>query len=208
MNQGMRCLLAGTLFFVSAGGARADGTTVGASAADFTLSDAAGAPHRLSDYRGKFIVLEWFNNECPFVRKHYDSGNMQRLQAASTAKGVIWLTIASSAPGTSGYLTPQAATQVIRQRHAKHTALLLDAEGTVGRRYGAKATPHMFIIDPDGSVIYAGAIDDQPSVDPTNLPQATNYVRQALDEAMAGKPVSVASTRPYGCSVKYRNERN
>ena len=208
MSQGMRCLLAGILFFVSAGGVRADGATVGASAPDFTLSDAAGTPHRLSDYRGKCIVLEWFNNECPFVRKHYDSGNMQRLQAASTAKGVIWLTIASSAPGTSGYLTPEAATQMIRQRHANQTALLLDADGTVGRRYGAKATPHMFIIHSDGSVIYAGAIDDQPSVDPTNLLQATNDVRQALDEALAGKPVSVASTRPYGCSVKYRDERN
>jgi len=168
------------------------------------LSDAAGTPHRLSEYRGKFVVLEWFNNECPFVRKHYDSGNMQALQAAYTGHGVIWLTIASSAPGKQGYLTPSAATQVIQQRQAKQTALLLDPDGMAGRRYGAKTTPHVFVINPEGMVIYAGALDDQPSFDPAGLSTATNYVRQALDQAMAGKPVSVASTRPYGCSVKYQ----
>lgn len=205
MKRGIGYLAAFAWLLLSAPPVRADGGTVGASAPDFTLSDAAGTPRRLSDSRGKFVVLEWFNNECPFVRKHYDSGNMQALQSAYTGHGVIWLTIASSAPGKQGHLTPEAATQVIQQRQAKQTALLLDPDGTVGRRYGAKTTPHMFVINPEGVMIYAGALDDQPSFDPTDLPTATNYVRQALDEAMAGKPVSVASTRPYGCSVKYQH---
>jgi peroxiredoxin len=202
-KKGIGYLVAGAVFLVGAGSAHAEGAAVGTAAPEFTLSDAAGTPHALSDYRGKFVVLEWFNNECPFVRKHYDSGNMQMLQAAATAKGVVWLTIASSAPGKQGHLTPQAATQVIQQRQAKQTALLLDADGAVGRRYGAKTTPHVFIINPEGVMIYAGALDDHPSFDPADPPKATNYVRQALDEAMTGKPVSVASTRPYGCSVKY-----
>ena len=176
---------------------------VGQRAPEFSLPDAAGTARSLSDFAGKFVVLEWFNNECPFVRKHYDSGNMQRLQEASTAKGVIWLTIASSAPGKQGYMTPAQAQGVIQTRQAHQTALLLDPDGTVGRRYGAKTTPSLFIVNPEGVLIYAGAIDDTPSTDQADIGPAENYVRRALDEAMAGRPVSVPQTQSYGCSVKY-----
>ena len=192
------------LVMVSGGAARAEEAKVGTPAPDFALADANGTRHRWADARKKFVVLEWFNHECPFVGKHYGSRNMQTLQAEATGKGVTWLTIASSAAGKQGYLTPDAAKTVIRERGAKQTALLLDSDGTVGRLYGAKTTPHVFVIDPEGIVIYAGAIDSQPSADPADIATATNYVRQALDEAMAGHPVTVPSTRPYGCSVKYR----
>lgn len=200
--RGVR-MVAMVVMMTSAGAVRADEANVGKPAPEFALSDANGTPHRLADDHGKFVVLEWFNNDCPFVGKHYGSQNMQTLQAEATGKGVVWLTIASSAPGKQGYLTPQAAKHVIQERGAKQTALLLDSDGTVGRRYGAKTTPHLFVINPEGIVIYAGAIDSQPSTDPADIATATNYVRQALKEAMAGHPVTVASTRPYGCSVKY-----
>lgn len=177
---------------------------VGDAAPDFTLTDSTGAERSLSDFTGSFVVLEWFNNDCPFVRKHYGSGNMQRLQATYTGQGVAWLTIASSAPGKQGHIvSPDAAADLIRARQAQQTALLLDPDGTVGKRYGAKTTPHLFIINPAGILLYAGAIDDTPSADPADIPGATNYVQQALDEAMAGTPVSVARTQSYGCSVKY-----
>ncbi len=179
-------------------------TRVGDAAPDFTLTDSTETERSLSDFTGSFVVLEWFNNDCPFVRKHYGSGNMQRLQATYTGQDVVWLTIASSAPGKQGHIvSPDAAAELIRTWQAKQTALLFDPDGTVGKRYGAKTTPHLFIIDPDGILVYAGAIDDTPSADPADIPGATNYVQQALDEAMAGKPVSVAHTRSYGCSVKY-----
>ena len=205
MSLRIGCLVAVMLTMGGASAAHAGEAMAGQPAPEFSLTEARGTQHSLSNYRGTFVVLEWFNHECPFVRKHYDSGNMQALQAASTGKGVVWLTIASSAPGKQGYLTPEAATQVIQQRKAKPTALLLDPDGTVGRRYGAKTTPHVFVINPEGVVIYAGALDDRPSFDSADLPTAPNYVRQALDQAMAGQPVSVASTRPYGCAVKYRD---
>ena len=176
---------------------------VGQRAPEFSLPDATGTTRSLSDFTGKFVVLEWFNNECPFVRKHYDSGNMQRLQAAYTAKGVVWLTVASSALGKQGYMTPEQAQAVIQARNARQTALLLDPDGTVGQRYGAKTTPHLFIINPEGVLIYAGAIDSIASVDQADIDQAENYVRRALGEALTGQPVSVAETRSYGCSVKY-----
>ena len=198
-------VVAVALVMVSGGAARAEEAKVGTPAPDFALADANGTRHRLADARKKFVVLEWFNHECPFVGKHYGSRNMQTLQAEATGKGVTWLTIASSAAGKQGYLTPDAAKTVIRERGAKQTALLLDSDGTVGRLYGAKTTPHVFVIDPEGIVIYAGAIDSQPSADPADIATATNYVRQALDEAMAGHPVTVPSTRPYGCSVKYQD---
>ena len=176
---------------------------VGTPAPEFSLPSADGRTHTLGDFRGKFVVLEWFNNECPFVRKHYDSGNMQRLQETYTGKGVVWLSIASSAPGKQGSMTPEQAQQISRTRHARHTALLLDPAGAVGRRYGAKTTPHVFLVNPEGVLIYAGAIDDKPSTDPADIAGAKNYVAQALDEAMAGQPVSVPETPSYGCSVKY-----
>ncbi|MBI2104076.1 MAG: thioredoxin family protein [Candidatus Omnitrophica bacterium] len=189
----------------TAGGPPAAGAeaVVGEPAPDFALADSTGAARSLGEFKGWFVVLEWFNPECPFVRKHYDSGNMQRLQAAATGREVVWLTLDSSAPGKQGYLTAEEANAVIRELGARQTALLLDPDGTVGRRYGAKATPHLFLISPEGRLLYAGAIDDRPSVDPDDIPEATNYLQQALDEALAGKPVSVPQTKPYGCSVKY-----
>ena len=178
---------------------------IGETAQDFTLTDHAGGERSLSDYRGRFVVLEWFNNDCPFVNKHYTSGNMQGLQATYAEQDVVWLTIASSAPGRQGHIaSPQEAVEIIEQRASRQTALLLDPEGAVGQLYGAKTTPHMFIIDANGLLIYAGAIDDTPSTDPADVTQATNYVRLALDAAMAGQPVSTSATTSYGCSVKYR----
>lgn len=177
---------------------------IGETVQDFTLTDHAGGERSLSDYRGRFVVLEWFNNDCPFVNKHYTSGNMQGLQSTYTEQDVVWLTIASSAPGNQGHIaSPQAASAIIEQRDSHQSALLLDPAGAVGRLYGAKTTPHMFVIDPDGLLIYAGAIDDIPSTDPADVTQAANYVQLALDAAMAGQPVSTPTTTSYGCSVKY-----
>ena len=175
----------------------------GKRAPAFTLTDAEGQKRSLSEFQGKFVVLEWFNYDCPFTRKHYASGNMQQLQRMYTAKGVVWLSINSSAPGKQGTLTPETAKQRSTEQKIASTAVLLDSSGKVGRIYGAKTTPQLFIIDPEGTVIYTGAIDDKPSVDPADISTAKNYVQRALDEALAGKPVSVAETRSYGCSVKY-----
>jgi len=176
---------------------------VGKPAPEFSAADTSGQRRTLSDVKGSFVVLEWFNPDCPFVRKHYDSGNMQGLQQAYTQRGVVWWSINSSAPGKQGHLTPEGAQQFVQQREAHPTAVLLDPDGTIGRLYGAKTTPHMFIIDPHGAVIYAGAIDDIASPDPADIPEAINYVATALDETMDGQPVTVPESRPYGCSVKY-----
>ena len=195
-------VLVGAMVVARAAGVSAE-AVAGQPAPAFSLTDAHGTTRSLGQFKGKFVVLEWFNNECPFVGKHYNSGNMQTLQAEATGRGVVWLTIVSSAPGKQGSLTPEQALAAIADRGAHQTALLLDSDGTVGRLYGAKTTPHLFIVNPEGRVIYAGAIDDHPSTDPADIPGATNYVRQALDEALAGRPVSVPSTKSYGCSVKY-----
>ena len=176
---------------------------VGAPAPAFTATDTKGTVHRLADFKGKFVVLEWHNQGCPYVKKHYDSGNMQRLQKEWTAKGVVWLTVISSAPGKQGYVTPAEADAYVKDKSAVPTAVLLDPTGVVGLAYDAKTSPHMFIIDPSGTLIYNGAIDDKPTTDLSDVPGAKNYVSQALGEAMAGKPVSLSTTRPYGCSVKY-----
>src|SRR5437588_2428604 len=182
----------------------ADSPPVGAAAPDFSLPDAAGKTHSLSEYKGKYVVLEWFNPECPFVKKHYGSGNMQKLQSEYTGKGVVWLTIDSNAPGSEGNLSPEQAQKVIKDWKTKQTALLLDPEGKAGRTYNARNTPHMFVINPEGKIIYEGAIDSKASPNPADIPSSTNYVKVALDESMSGKPVSKADTRPYGCSVKYK----
>jgi hypothetical protein len=150
------------------------------------------------------VVLEWFNPECPFVKKHYGSGNMQKLQGEYTGKGVVWLTIDSNAPGYEGNLSPEQAQKVMKGWSTKQTALLLDPEGKAGRIYNARNTPHMFVINPEGKIIYEGAIDSKASPNPADIPSSTNYVKVALDESMSGKPVSNANTRPYGCSVKYK----
>jgi peroxiredoxin len=176
---------------------------VGQSAPDFVATDSNGQSHHLADYRGKYVVLEWHNNGCPYTQKHYQSGNMENLQREWTARGVIWFTVISSAPGEQGYVTAAQENEYMREMHAAPTAALLDPDGQLGHLYDAKTTPHMFVINPEGVLIYDGAIDDRPTPDPPDIAGATNYVSQALSEAMAGKPVSVAATRPYGCSVKY-----
>ena len=176
---------------------------VGEPAPNFTATDSNGQTHSLAEYKGKFVVLEWHNNGCPFTQKHYESGNMQRLQKEWVQKGVIWLTVISSAPGTQGYVTAQAENDYLRSMHASPTAALLDPTGSLGHLYDAKTTPHMFIINPEGTLIYDGAIDDHPTTDQADIAVSKNYVSEALSEAMAGKSVSTPTSRPYGCSVKY-----
>jgi peroxiredoxin len=176
---------------------------VGEAAPGFTLTDSQGAKHTLSSLEGKWIVLEWVNYECPFVQKHYGSGNMQKLQKDYTAKGVVWLAVNSSNVGKQGYFTPAEIESRSKQFGAAPSAYLIDTDGTVGRQYGAKTTPHMFVIDPAGKLVYAGGIDDKPSTDKADVATAKNFVKAALDEAMAGKPVSVTTSASYGCSVKY-----
>src|SRR5437660_4831039 len=178
---------------------------VGSSAPDFSLTDAKGGTHSLSQYKGKYVVLEWFNPECPFVKKHYGSGNMQKLQQEYTGKGVVWLTIDSNAPGTEGNITPEEAQKITASWKTHQTALLLDPEGKAGRAYGAKNTPNMVIINPEGKIAYEGAIDSNTSPNPADIHSSTNYVKAALDESLAGKPVTTPQTKPYGCSVKYKS---
>lgn len=175
---------------------------IGKDAPDFSVNDANGKTQKLSAFKGKYVVLEWYNHDCPFVRKHYDSNNMQTLQKAYGDK-VAWLTVLSSKKGKEGYLTADEAKKNLTTEKASPTAFLLDAEGTMGKAYGAKTTPHMFVIDPKGKVIYMGAIDNKASADAEDIKTSTNYVKAALDEAMANKPVTTASSKPYGCGVKY-----
>lgn len=178
---------------------------VGKPAPDFTGVDTHGKTHSLKDLRGKTVVLEWTNDGCPYVQKHYNSGNMQKLQKDAAAKGVVWLTIASSAPGTQGNLEPAEHDALMEKRDAAPAAVILDEEGAIGHAYDAKATPHMFIIKPDGTLAYKGAIDDKPTVNVADVDGATNYVVNALDQLAAGKAVDPAVTRAYGCSVKYKS---
>jgi peroxiredoxin len=195
----MKTVLAAVLLSLAAAAHAAP--ELGKPAPDFTLSDQSGKPVKLSDAKGRFVVLEWFNEGCPFVRKHYDSRNMQGLQKKYGAKGVVWYTIVSSKEGKQGHLTPAEAADRLKGMSSK--AILLDEKGGVGRLYGAKTTPHMFVVDKKGALIYMGGIDDNPSADPADIKGAKNFVAAALDEALAGKPVSTPSSRPYGCSVKY-----
>ena len=182
----------------------ADVPPVGSAAPDFSAPDANGKTQSLSQYKGKYVVLEWFNPECPFVKKHYGSGNMQKLQEEYTNKGVTWLTIDSSAPGTEGSLSADAASKVMTGWKTQQTALLLDPEGKTGRAYGAKNTPNMVVINPEGKIVYEGAIDSKATPNPADIPNSTNYVKAALDESLEGKPVTTSTTKPYGCSVKYK----
>src|SRR3954449_4310472 len=177
---------------------------VGSAAPDFSLPDAQGKTHSLAEAKGKYVVLEWFNPECPFVKKHYGSGNMQKLQEEFTSKGVVWLSVDSSAPGKEGHLTAEQANAKMSDWKTKQTALVLDPDGKAGQSYGAKNTPHMFVINPEGKIVYEGAIDSKPSPNPADIANSTNYVKVALEESMGGKTVSTANTKPYGCSVKYR----
>jgi hypothetical protein len=175
----------------------------GTPAPDFTVADTAGKPVKLGDYRGRFVVLEWTNPECPFVRKHYSSQNMQGLQKEWGAKDVVWLTINSTNASHNEYKTPAEMASWMNAQGAAPKATLIDGTSATARAYAAKNTPHMFVIDPSGKVIYDGAIDDKRSTNPADVKGANNYVRAALTEATAGKPVTVASTTPYGCTMKY-----
>ena len=175
----------------------------GEPAPEFSLKDSQDDFKKLSAYAGKFVVLEWMNHDCPFVKKQYSSGNMQKLQKEYTAKGVIWLSIISSAPGKQGHCTGPQAEANRKDMGASPTAVLLDPSGDVGQKYGAKTTPDIFIINPAGNIIYAGAIDSIPSANPSDCAKATNYVRETLNAALAGKPVPTPQTKSYGCSVKY-----
>ena len=178
---------------------------IGQPAPDFSLTDCSGKKVSLSDFKGKVVVLEWINHGCPFVAKHYGSGNMQKLQADAAAKGVVWLAINSSAPGKSGHTSPADASKKCAEVQSAATAYLLDESGEVGKTYGAKVTPEMYVIDASGVLVYHGAIDDKKSTNPGDIAGAKNYVAAALDEVLAGKPVSTPKTDPYGCGVKYAN---
>jgi peroxiredoxin len=178
---------------------------VGSPAPAFTATDSHGQTHSLSQYRGKYVVLEWHNQGCPYTRKHYVSGNMQNLQKEWTAKGVVWFTVISSAPGQQGYVTPPEENAYLDKMHAAPSAVLMDADGKVGHLYNAKTTPQMIVISPEGNVIYDGAIDDKPTPDVDDIRGADNYVNDALTAALAGKPIATPFTRSYGCSVKYRD---
>ena len=185
------------------GMAFAQGPTIGTQAPAFTGTDHDGKTVNLADYHGKFVVLEWHNNGCPYVKKHYDTGNMQKLQQEWTGKGVVWLTVISSAPGLQGHVTPEQSRAYMAGKKGAQTAVLLDPTNEIAYAYNAKVSPQMVIIDPKGTLIYDGAIDDKPTANRADIEGAENYVVKALEEAMAGKAVSNPTNRPYGCTVKY-----
>lgn len=178
---------------------------VGAPAPDFSATDLDGVTRRLADFRGRFVVLEWVNPGCPFVRKHYGGGNIPGLQKEFTARNVAWISVNSTETASGDYLTPPLLAAWQKSQSAAPTATLVDADGTIGHAYGARTTPHIFIVDPQGTLVYAGGIDSIASARPADIEKATNYVRQGLTEALAGRPIPAATTRPYGCSVKYKS---
>ena len=177
--------------------------TVGQPAPAFSVTDTSGKLVSLSDFKGKHVVLEWVNPGCPFVVKHYKSNNMQGTQQEATAKGVVWLAVSSTAPDASDYKKPGALATWMQGQKAAATATLMDDNGKVGKAYGARTTPHMYVINPAGTLVYAGAIDNKPTANVADVPGAINHVKVALAETLAGKPVSTPTTKPYGCSVKY-----
>ncbi len=183
--------------------AASDEPQIGQPAAEFTAVDSQGKTRDLADFRGKTVVLEWTNADCPYTRKHYTSGNMQSMQALAQQHGVIWLSVISSAPGKQGYVDGAGADALTRSRHAEPTAVLLDPSGTVGRLYHAKTTPHMFVIDKNGILQYMGGIDSIATADVSDIAQAEPYLKEAMLAVVDGKPVAHPVTRPYGCSVKY-----
>ena len=198
MKQAFLILLAATAL------AHAD-AKVGQPAPDFTLTDCSGKSVSLSDFKGKTVVLEWVNHGCPFVVKHYGAGNMQKLQADATAKGAVWLSICSSAPGKQGHMSAADAEKKCTEVESAATAYLIDESGEVGKKYGAKRTPEMYVVNAEGILVYHGAIDDKPSTDPGDIASSKNFVAAALGETLAGKPVTTPQTEAYGCSVKYGN---
>ena len=196
-------LFAVLLILLTASLVSAQDAKIDQQAPAFTLKDSQGESHSLSDFKGKYVVLEWINFDCPFVKKHYNSGNMQNLQKKYTGEDVVWLAVCSSAPGKQGHFDSEEITDRITEYGGAMTAYLIDEEGKVGKSYGAKTTPHMYVINPDGLLIYAGGIDNIPSADEADIPEATNYVAEALNAAMNGKDVETKTSKPYGCSVKY-----
>lgn len=199
----MKALLLFTLALLPFSTAAMASAVVGKPAPEFMMNDTNGNHVMLSTLKGKTVVLEWTNNECPFVKKHYGSGNMQSLQKEATADGVVWISIISSAKDKEGNVTAEEANKIAADQKAAPSHILLDESGTIGNLYGAKTTPHMFVIDKDGTLVYAGAIDDKSGFDPEEVKTANNYVRAALADLKAGKPVATSSTKPYGCGVKY-----
>ena len=188
---------------LAAGAAFAASATVGQAAPTFSATDASGKTVSLADLKGKTVVLEWVNPECPYVRKHYDSANMQATQKAASGKGVVWLSVNSTHPSHDDFKKPAEMLAWAQKQGAAPTAMLMDGEGKIGRAYGARTTPHMYVIDAKGTLVYAGGIDDKPSANPADVKSAKNYVNAALADMLAGKPVAQAVTRAYGCSVKY-----
>jgi peroxiredoxin len=177
--------------------------SVGQPAPAFTATDTVGKPVSLADYKGRHVVLEWVNPGCPFVVKHYGAANMQATQKAAVDKGVVWLAINSTASGHGDYRSPAEMAAWMKEQKSAASATLMDTDGKVGRAYGARTTPHMYVIDPQGTLVYAGAIDSKPTANPADVKTATNHVNQALAETLGGKPVTVARTQAYGCSIKY-----
>lgn len=184
----------------------ATAATVGAKAPSFTLTDVNGETHSLSDFEGKVVVLEWTNYGCPFVKKHYNSGNMQQLQETAASRDVVWLTICSSAPGKQGHMSAVDWQKESGKKGVKSEAILIDESGSVGKSYGAVATPHMYVIDEDGVLVYDGAIDSIPSASASDISKAENYVMAAIDATLAGEEVEKSKNKPYGCSIKYARD--
>lgn len=193
----------GTLAILNLRPQPAEAAPVGEAAPAFSVQDSNGQTRTLDEFKGKYVVLEWLNYGCPFVKKQYNSGNMQKLQAETTKNGVIWLSVISSKPGKQGYSTPEQANENTRTHKAAPTAVLLDTDSAMAKAYSAKTTPHMFVINPDGQLIYNGAIDDKDTTDLADVPIAHNYVLAALEQSKKGEPVAVPTTKPYGCAVKY-----
>ena len=201
-----RTLLAGTAALTLAPGDAFAAADVGKPAPAFTATDSNGKTHSLESYRGKIVVLETTNHDCPYVAKHYRAGNMQAQQREAAAKGVVWLTVASSAPGEQGHVTPAQANELTAKRNAAPAAVLIDPESRIARAYAATVTPHMYIVDANGMLVYKGGIDSIATSSDSDIPKATQYVRVALGELQAGKPISNPSTRAYGCTLKYNKK--
>jgi peroxiredoxin len=202
-TRGLKVIGAAGFALAFCAGATLASPSVGKPAPDFTGVDTKGQKVKLSDLRGKTVILEWTNDGCPYVQKHYRTGNMQALQKELTGEGIVWLSVISSSPGTQGYVKPAEADELTKSRKAAPTTVLLDPKGTIGRLYDAQVTPHMYIIKPDGTLAYKGAIDNKPTTRDGDIKTAKNYVKTALNQIAAGKPVDPAVTRAYGCTVKY-----
>ena len=202
MRKSITTFLAAIALIVPAAAANA-APEVGKAAPDFSATDIEGNPFKLSDHKGDIVVLEWTNHECPFVVKHYGTNNMQALQKSETAKGVKWISINSSAEGRQGFTTADEAKKVAMEQGAAATAIITDPSGEIGKLYDARTTPHMYVIDAEGTLAYAGAIDDNSSPNPKTVEGANNYVVAAVDSLIAGEEVATKQTQPYGCSVKY-----